>query len=288
MLQNGSEKMTQTQTRNRLSIVLVLIVLLVIAACSPQVIVVTATPESTLLPTFTPSDIPTFTPTLAPTSNVPTATPGPPTQTPIPSPTTEIATIEPLTGEQIPPPLTISLPAGWEYGYDTMAVYDFETYRLLPVAVYRGPITGGEGYIILFWGFPSYFYGNPYLDEELEPDLWVDGLRLLNLVVIEPTCTRGTDIIHNYTVGGLPAVGTTFSATDCGDEVYVDPDEFVAPDTHGWFAGLQVDGLNFVFYMFGYPIEAMNAGTPFVEMQAILDTVQFRVDEFLLTPAASP
>jgi hypothetical protein len=47
------------------------------------------------------------------------------------------------------------------------------------------------------------------------------------------------------------------------------------PDTRGWFAGVQVYGMSFVFYAFGEPISVMD-GAAVQEMQAILDSIRFR------------
>lgn len=178
----------------------------------------------------------------------------------------QVVTLEPLLGESLEPPLTLSLPAGWRYGYDALVMNDVDVaMRTIPVAVYTGPVTGGTGTIVLLWGFPNLVALSPLQTQTLEPDLWSDGLRLLRLTVIEQGCNIGTDLRTEYTIGGRAATGTQFSAVDCPD----------LPDTRGWFAGLQENGINFIFYVFTDPIDAMNTAEP--ELQAILDTVEFRV-----------
>jgi protein-disulfide isomerase len=181
---------------------------------------------------------------------------------------TLVVTIEPLLGERIEPPLTIALPPGWQRGYDTLVMNDVDVLvRTIPLAVYTGPVTGGQGTIVLLWGFPNLVAGNPLAGEAIQPDLWADGLRLLRLAIIEQGCNIGTDMRLNYSIGGLAAAGTQFSAVDCPE----------LADTRGWFAGLRQGGINFVFYMFTEPIGAMT--TAETELQAILDSVQFTVPQ---------
>lgn len=190
---------------------------------------------------------------------------------------TLVVTVEPLLGEQIEPPLDITLPAGWRYGYDTLVLDDVDVLmRTIPLAVYTGPVTGGTGTIVLLWGFPNLVAANPLQPESSQPDLWADGLRLLRLAVIEQGCNVGTDMRLDYTIGGLSASGTQFAAVDCPE----------LPDTRGWFAGLRDRGINFVFYAFAEPITAMD-GSAADELQAILDTVSFRVPESVTATPAS-
>jgi protein-disulfide isomerase len=175
-----------------------------------------------------------------------------------------MATLEPLMGQYIEPPLDIQLPAGWRQGYDTVVLQDVDSnFRGVPLAVYTGPVSGGTGTIVLLWGFPNLVVGNPFLGEAT-PDLWSDGLRLLRLAIVEEGCNVGTDLRREFSIGGQTAVGTQFSAVDCPQ----------LPDTRGWFAGVQQQGINFVFYVYTDPLEAMNTAQP--ELQAIMDTVAFR------------
>lgn len=216
------------------------------------------TPTLTLVPSNTPT--PPATPTLAPT---PTPTDAEPTPIPL--------QITPLAGRGAAPPVTMNFPPGWAYAYDTLALVDVDnTLRPIPLAVYRGPVTGGTGTIVLLWGFPNFLAVSPLtlLDAPTPaPDLWSDGLRLFRLALVDAGCNAGTDLQRPYSVGGLAATGTQFAIVDCPE----------SPDTRGWFAGLQVGGLNFVFYMYAEPITAMD--TAWDELQAILDTAVFNVPE---------
>jgi hypothetical protein len=231
-----------------------------------------------------PTPVPTNPPTLVPTD---TATPPPaPTSTPQPTdPADDVAIddpdaeptlqfmVEPAEGQEIDPPLDIDLPANWAAHNGTLLIQDIDAHlRLIPYTVYRGPVSGGEGFVVLLWGFVQATPGNPADMTFGEPDIHLDGLRLLRLAIAEPDCNIGTNVQRDYSVGGLPAVGTTFALVDCAD----------TPDTRGWFAGLYHEGLNFVFYMYSEPITAMD-GPAQAELQAILDTVRFRVGDLLLT-----
>ncbi len=242
---------------DRLKLILWLSGLLIVAAACSGNPVATETPAP-----------PTLTPTLVPTpSPVPTlqeiiiAT-----DTPAPTPTSDVVvipiTVEPLLGEEVIPPITIDLPEGWQVGYDAFTHYDIDTFRSTPFAFYTGPVTGGQGFIILLWGFPN--FTSPF---EGQIDLFRDGLRLLRGPIVEWGCNVGTDLRREFSVGGLPAAGTYFQAVDCPSGL---------EDTRGWFAGLNVDGLNFVFYTYTWPITAMD-GAAQAELQEILDSVKFNI-----------
>jgi hypothetical protein len=256
-------------------------IVLIAAACSGN----GEEPLPTLIPTATTVNLPSPVPTL---TSIPL-----PTNTPLPTPTlAEVAeatpevTEEPLRllaladlEEAIDPPISLTLPSEWTTLNATYLIQDIDGIRSLPFTVYEGPVTGGTGQIILIWGFPEIGIGGNPLDSgsDVVFSLYNDGLRILRLAVLDPACNIGTDVERNYGVGGLPARGTVFSAVNCPDE----------PDTRGWFAALQQDGLNFAFYMLGLPIEVMDGDAP-LEMQAILDSVAFHVDELLARPTNSP
>ncbi len=178
-------------------------------------------------------------------------------------------TYDPLVHDNLPPPLTISLPAGWSSGYDALVLQDIDGIRPIPFALYTGPVTGGTGYIVLLWGFPNLIRVGA-----TEPDVWTDGTRLLRLAIVEQGCNVGTDLRRNYSVGGLQAVGTQFAAVNCPQ----------LPDTRGWFAALRQFNVSFVFYAYTDPIAAMDGDAP-AQLQAILDTVQFVMPE--ATPEAT-
>ncbi len=199
-----------------------------------------------------------------------------------------VITLPPTTGDKVPPPIDITLPQGWKAGYDAQVLADVEPnkFRVIPVAVYSGPINGGTGSIIVYWGFPNLVtpstdvmaqaaMGMTLSAADAAPDLWSDGVRLLRSAVIESDCNIGVDVRRTYRVGLLSAEGTQWSAVSCKSGL---------PDTRGWFAGVKENGVNFIFYIFSDPINAMDSSSG--ELQAILDTVRFRVDTLTLTPPA--
>jgi hypothetical protein len=187
----------------------------------------------------------------------------------------EVVTLEPLMGERVPPPFTIALPPGWLSGFDTLVFGDIDAIRNVPFALYQGPVTGGTGTIVVLWGFPNLIVGAAdavITGAPVSPDLYADGSRLLRLAVVEEGCNIGTDLRRTYPIGTLEAAGTQWAAVDCPE----------LPDTRGWFAGVQQYGLNFIFYAYAEPIEAMEAAD--AELQAILDSVEF----VLPIPTAQP
>jgi hypothetical protein len=226
----------------------------VLAACAPAPAPEpSASPAPTLVPTATPLTRPTLPPanTAQPTPNVS------PTPTPI--------LIDPLTGVRTAPPLTLDLPEGWRFGYDTIIFEDVGDLTYVPIALYKGPVTGGTGTIVLVWNFRSVTSGIPQPDSALD-SAWIDGLRLLRGLVFDAECNIGTDPQRDFSVGGRPATGTNFRVVDCPETA----------DTKGWFAGLTVEGVNFIFYMYTDPIDAMKDSVPF-ELQAILDSIRFEI-----------
>lgn len=236
----------------RIAAVLSLLLLLaLLAGCAPAA-APTLTP--TLLPSLTPSPVPTETP--VPTEATPESTPEP---TPIP------LQLTPLAGFGTAPPLTMNFPDGWVYAYDTYALADVDALRAVPIAYYEGPVTGGTGKMVILWGFPN--LTDPFPDRSGTPNLWADGLRLFRLAMVEPGCNSGTDVQRTYRIGNQSAVGTQFSIIDCPE----------SPDTRGWFAGTQVNGLNFVFFVYAEPITIMDTADE--ELQAILDTAVFNVPD---------
>jgi protein-disulfide isomerase len=186
-----------------------------------------------------------------------------------------VVTIEPLMDDAIQPPILLELPENWAVGYATLLLEDLDGARGVPAAVYSGPVSRGNGTIVLLWGFPNVVAPNSG-EAPLQIDLYLDGLRLLRLAVVEAGCNIGSDLKREFVIGGLAAVGTTFAAIDCPD----------LPDTRGWFAGLRQYGLNFIFFAFTDPIDAME-GPAAGELQVILDSVRFMpVPEPTVTPEA--
>ena len=198
------------------------------------------------------------------------------TETPTPDPestpeiTDIIIVIEPSEGQEIDPPISITLPDGWISQNGTLLIQDITGLRLLPYTVYSGDIPNGIGTIVLLWGFESIGLVNNLLDVNISLiSPYMDGLRLLRLALVEPQCTVGTDVERDIPIGDQIGRGTGFAAVNCPETA----------DTRGWFVGLTVDNLNFVFYVFADPIGAMDGAEEF--LQDILETVDFRVDDFL-------
>jgi hypothetical protein len=131
----------------------------------------------------------------------------------------------------------------------------------VPVAIYSGPIPGHEaitGWVVTLWGFPS-------LSATGQADLWADGLRFLRGALLDTSCNVGTDLARTFSVGGREdATGTFFQAVGCQGE----------PDAAGWFAGLQEQGGNYVFFVYTEPLEGLNTAMP--ALQAILDSIVWR------------
>lgn len=216
---------------------------------------------STPLPSPTPS--PTSTPDPAATAE---ATPQ--------ADSTEAVTVDTLLNLQLQPPLDIDLPPDWLFGYDTLVFNEFDgTPNTVPIALYRGPVTGGTGQIVLLWGFDSIV--NPFGSAADADTLWLDGVRLLRQIVFEVGCNIGRFPPEPYALGGEPVVGVRFAAVDCP----------VGADTRGWFVVTRDLGINFAFYVYAEPITAMD-GAAQAELQAILDSVVLRVEDISLDPEA--
>jgi hypothetical protein len=211
-----------------------------------------------------PTPVPTSTSTVIP--SVAEATPQPDgSVTPI--------VINPLLDMPIEPPISIELPDDWGYAYNAFLYTDLDgRVETIPFAYYEGPVTNATGTIILLWGFDTVV--NPFGGQQGSTP-WLDGLRLLRLVIMDNQCNIGTAPEREYNVGNITATGTQFSAVDCPEGI---------PDTRGWFAATFVDGVNFAFYVYADPIQPV--GSPAIpELQAILDTVEFRVSDLRETQA---
>lgn len=185
----------------------------------------------------------------------------------------------------VPPPLTIKLPTGWQFAYQIVPIHEPLVEATMNMAFYTGPLSnGGKATIIVLWGFPSIgppptlpgavpaagtaapgppANGPTPLDYQSQM-LWSDGLRLLQGTVLDISCNVGRYDQRAFMVGGKVGVGAYYNASQCPD----------APDTVGWFAGLNQFGGNYLFYVYIDPITAYNDGRG--ELQKILDTVVFR------------
>ena len=224
------------------------------------------TPPTSVSPTET--RVPTNTPRAIP----PSVTPIPPTVSAEPEATRIVVTISPLLQTDIVPPVRLNLPSGWNLVSDAkMLPAAADEMSVVPFGYYSGPVPGGTGVVTILFGFNSIVpeFGDRTLN------VYADALRMLLFAVIEPTCEYSFEEERTFSVGGRTARGTVYSANQCPDNL---------PSIHGWFAALNVDGLNFAFYAYTEPIEAMTSATR-SELQAILDSVEF---DFSLLPTAAP
>lgn len=245
----------------------ILLLALLAAACTPS-------PEPIATPVV---QVPTLTPTLVvidtPTAFVrPTL---PPTFTPIGAPEAEATEpptliVDPLMGFSAQPPLDITLPDGWDVYYRTWGFNDAGRLTALPFAFYEGPVTGGSGKLVLLYAFANAASSNPLRPDFAQPNLYIDGLRLLRSVVFICADLSVAAQYDNWYIGDVPATGSTFDAANCGVDV---------PDTQGWFIGTQVGGLNFMFYAYTDPGSALD-GPARAELEAIINSVVFRPEDF--------
>jgi hypothetical protein len=207
-----------------------------------------ATPRASLIPTRTPDLASTseFAPTATDVILTPT---GLPTQTPIP---------ELLPGS--PPPLSITLPQGWQTAHILVPLNSVYFQGELPISIYRGPLGSDVvGTLWIAWGFPN------VTSPTGSVNLYGDGVQLLRGMIFDSqTCEIGLGgEQRDYQVGGLAAVGTIYSAVNCEGST----------DIAGFFAVLEVGGGNFAFFVGVEPVTATDVGLP--QMQAILDSIVF-------------
>jgi hypothetical protein len=252
------------------------------ATASPDAALATDNPGGTItalfqtaviIAQFTPVPSSTFTPP------PPTATPYPPGFTPTPptpdaTATASAGTLEALVQSDLSAPLTIAVPSGWFSNNFNLPLVLFDVIMPVPFTYYAGSMAGGTATIAVLWGFEN-ITPVDLADEEIELfNLWSDGVRLLVTGLLEPGCTPGLDDQREFSVGGRPAVGSLFSVVDCPDSA----------DIAGWFAVLDVDGLNFAFFVYYEPREGFDE-TVQAQFQSILDTVRF---DLSLLPTVSP
>jgi hypothetical protein len=204
-----------------------------------------------------------------------TATPAAEESLPPPDGSATPIFVNPLLGLPIAPPIEIDLPDGWLYGYDTILYNEVDgTVDSVPFALYTGDVSGGQGTIVMVWGYDSVTTGIEFDPNFGVVNPWLDGLRILRAIIFDPRCNIGTAPRRDYSVGELPASGTTFNVVGCPAN---------QPDTRGWFAALNVDSINFAFYIYIDPLPP--AGSPAeAELQRILDTVKFNVADLIVSP----
>jgi hypothetical protein len=189
-----------------------------------------------------------------------------PSATPTPSETeneTQTLTAVPTyTGryeiqEWVPPPLTIDLPAGWQEIHVLIPVSSQIAAGNIGMSVYEGPLTAEiNGTIWVLWGFPN------FTDPFGTVNLWADGVQLLRSLLFLG-CNIGLQEQEEFIIDGRSAVGAKFSAVTCAD----------GPDIAGWFAGLQVEGGNFAFFVGAEPVDRVLEGL--VLLNGIMETVHF-------------
>ncbi len=244
------------------------------AACAPA-----PAPTSTPLPP-SQTPVPTSTSTPEPTATL-TFTPQPTLPPQTPSPGVTRIPLEPLIRTDLSAPLTIDLPETWTVLFeDALPMQEGAGIGMLPFSVYTGPVQGGTGFISVIWAFPNITSCVPEIIPGMvgsEPvvNLRSDGLRLLYLAMVEPGCRLGTDD-RTFMVGDREAEGGYFAAEDCPE----------LPDVRGWFAALQVENINFAFYVYAEPIQAMDDPAVRAALQAIMDTIRF--DMSLLPEPRTP
>lgn len=245
--------------------VAIFVLAVVLAACeatvpAPEPIIYTATPQPV---TEEPLDIP---PTRTP---VPTNTrqPLPPSVTPEPTippePTLVELNISPLLEVDFEPPLRIQLPPSWVRHSDALLMPELDNTVAVPFGFYSGPVSGGgTGNIIVLYGFSSLI---PAGMQGASANLYGDALRMLLFAIIEPTCEYSFEEETTYMIAGRQVRGTIFAANSCPDGL---------PSLQGWFGALNVEGLNFAFYAYTEPFEALTDLSR-AELQRILDSVEF-------------
>jgi len=190
-----------------------------------------------------------------------------------PSITPVRVTVEPLTGEQIPPPLTIDIPDDWQNWYNTLVYNNVENeLTSTRFATFFGPVEGGTGSIVVLWGFSSTATIDRTTGEMNIINFYTQGLRLFSLLIAEIDCNTSFGDEQQFNIGTYSAIGASITAIDCPEY----------PNLAGWFAGFQVDGVNFLFYVYTEPDEALTTET-IDTLQEMLNGVQFNVPEFLAT-----
>lgn len=188
----------------------------------------------------------------------------------------ETLILPPVASQSVGQPIDITLAEGWALtANDTLLVPDIDAVRTVPFVMYEGPLGEAHtGTIALLWGFPNITVGDLMAAQmglsTPTPDLWMDGLRLLRLAVIEDGCNIGTDTRRDYAIAGGSGAGTEWAAVNCPE----------LADTRGWFVGTQQFGLNYLFYAYVEPIDPRGVteseGLAREQLQTMLNSVEFR------------
>jgi len=231
----------------------------------------TNTAAANFVPTAVATSTPTAIVTLGPSIEPPTLTPTlfVPTDDRIP------VTLNPSVLTDLEAPLRIDVPDGWAYASDALMLPGAEGMSVVPFSLYQGAVTGGQGTIVILWAFENVVPISPSGGgSTMGINLFADGLRLLLFTVIEPECNFSYDETQTFTVGSLNGQGAYFVADDCPGGL---------PSMRGWFSAMSVNRLNFAFYAYTEPRDALD-GPALQELQAILDTVEIDLS-LLPTPA---
>lgn len=226
----------------------------------------TLPPQTDNLPSQTPSITPFVNESAQPdeagsaaqatTNPIATATPTT-SSSPTAAPTATPRSIRPAE----PPLLDIALPANWEALHllvplESSIFLDTD----IVLSLYEGPIDAETtGRIQVLWRFPDLYPVGQ------ESTLWPNAvLYLRNLLYTDCTIGIYTDQRQEYSIGGRPAIGTTFSAINCLNG---------SPDVAGWFGALEVEGENYVFYMTVEP--ASQIDTARAVLQSVVRSINF-------------
>ncbi len=192
----------------------------------------------------------------------------------------DVGLVAVVATEQVPE-LTASAPVDADPAATATAVTG-GSLGFLPFTVYRGPVTGGMGYITVIWGFRNVTTATAFQEGGAQIYLRGDAIRLLNLALLDPGCNVGIDEDREFIVAGEPAIGAYFAAVDCPPLMDGSPG---LPDIRGWFAVTQRENVNFAFYMYTEPAEVLN-GPAQGELQALVENLE--IDFSLLPGAPTP
>ncbi len=217
----------------------------------------TPTPTATLSASATLSSASVTTNESTPlNSNPNTAVPATPRPSNTPTSTPTAASIRAIE----PPPITITLPTGWESAHITIPLSSALASDTLNLSLYEGPLATAErGYIWVLWRFDL------LLDANGELSLWPNALLYLRSVLFAG-CNIGVypEQRRPYAIGNQTGTGTIFSAVGCG------PD---APDVAGWLVAMPLGTENYLFYIGISPAEDVAQAR--TELQTILDSIRF-------------
>ncbi len=213
----------------------------------------------------------TAVPTRTPTATIVTPASAEPTTLPnniTPSASPVIANDNPSIQVGEAPPLTLTLPEGWDQGHFVMPVSGSLGSGNVNLSIYEGALPDDmKGTIWIVWGDFPLVINIPDVNPNGTVDgaLWPTSIQYLRGLLFAD-CNIGlyTDNRQTYDMGGYEGEGTTFSAVSC---------EGGGSDIAGWWVGVRVNQQNFLFYMGVEPVDRIAEGLG--PMQGIIDTLQF-------------